>query len=173
MEFISRIENLPFITNFKRKLRKKDYINSTYAARDTADLFYQIIQTSLEGKSITTIAELILLVTYFGKIFTAIDPIQFCTGNTIKRILHIIREEAKESIGEEKTDFDKNQEILSDKIKDIKKNLEKIKNFDFNEEEKILKKTKDDRNDDESSSEKNSTQKLYEIQKLKLNIPIT
>ena len=176
MELISRIENLPFITNFKRKLRKKDYINSTYIAKDTASLLYQLIQSSIEDKSITSQAELILLVTYLGKMFTAIDPVQFCTGNTIKRILHIIREELKKS-NVEKTDFDKKQEQISEKIKEIQKNIKKIKNFDFNEiEEKNnsdKKRKGDEENDEESNSEKTSTQKLYEIQKLKLNIPIT
>ena len=84
MEFISKIENLQFITNFKRKLRKKDYINSTYAAEETAKLFYDIIESSINEKNITNLAELILVVTYLGKMFTTIDPIQFCTGNTIK-----------------------------------------------------------------------------------------
>ena len=176
MELISRIENLPFIINFKRKLRKKDYINSTYIAKDTASLLYQLIQSSIEDKSITSQAELILLVTYLGKMFTAIDPVQFCTGNTIKRILHIIREELKKS-NVEKTDFDKKQEQISEKIKEIQKNIKKIKNFDFNEiEEKNnsnKKRKGDEENDEESNSEKTSTQKLYEIQKLKLNIPIT
>ena len=176
MELISRIENLPFSINFKRKLRKKDYINSTYIAKDTASLLYQLIQSSIEDKSITSQAELILLVTYLGKMFTAIDPVQFCTGNTIKRILHIIREELKKS-NVEKTDFDKKQEQISEKIKEIQKNIKKIKNFDFNEiEEKNnsnKKRKGDEENDEESNSEKTSTQKLYEIQKLKLNIPIT
>ena len=112
MDFISKIENLPFIINFKRKLRKKDYLNSTHAAKETAELFLQLIQSSLKEKSITKFAELILLVTYFGKMFTSIDPVQFCTGNTIKRILHIIREELKGSIVKEKLDFDKKQEII-------------------------------------------------------------
>lgn len=177
MELISRIENLPFIINFKRKLRKKDYINSTYIAKDTASLLYQLIQNSIEDKSITSQGELILLVTYLGKMLISIDPVQFCTGNTIKRILHIIREELKKSI-EEKTDYDKKQEQISEKIKEIQKNIKKIKNFDFTEEEKnIIKSDKkgkeDEENDEESNSEKNSTQKLYEIQKLKLDIPIT
>ena len=178
MEFISKIENLPFITNFKRKLRKKDYINSTYAAEETAKLFYDIIESSINEKNITNLAELILVVTYLGKMFTTIDPIQFCTGNTIKRILHIIRDEIKESVPEEKTDYDKKQELISEKIKDVKKNIQKARNFDFGEinEKKHSQKTdkeNDEENEEESISEKNSTQKLFEIQKLKLNIPIS
>lgn len=175
MDFVTRIENLPFIVNFKRKLRKKDYVNSTYIAKDTAELFREVIKNSIADKSIETLAELILLVTYLGKMFTAIDPVQFCTGNTIKRILHIIREEVKESMTEDKIDYDKKQDFITEKIKDIRKNLTKIKNLDFDDNENVEKKLKDtdDENGEESSSEKTSTQKLFEIQKIKLNIPIT
>lgn len=178
MDFIARLENLPFITNFKRKLRKKDYINSTYIARDTADLFLQLIKSSINEKTITNQAELMYLVTYFGKMFTAIDPVQFCTGNTIKRIYHIIREEIKESLIEDKIDYDKRQEIENEKIKEMKKNIQKIKNFNFSEiEDKDKKKEKknnqEDNDEEDSSSEKNSSQKLYDMQKLKLNVPIS
>ena len=176
MEFVTKIENLQFITDFKRKLRKKDYKNSTYIAKDTAELFRELIKNSIADKSITTLAELVLLVTYLGKMFTAIDPVQFCAGNTIKRILHIIREEIKDNMTEDKIDFDKKQDIFFEKVKEIKKNIEKMKNLDFTEnEEKNEKKLKDkdEENGDVSSSEKNSTQKLYEIQKIKLNIPIS
>ena len=178
MDFINRIENLPFITNFKRKLRKKDYVNSTYVAKETAELFYQIIENSINEKSITNLAELVLVVTYLGKMFTTIDPIQFCTGNTVKRIMHIIREEIKDSIKEDKADYDKTQEIIAEKIKGAKNNIQKIRNFDF-EEIKDKKnhenkdKENDDENEEESTSEKTSTQKLYEVQKQKLNVPIT
>jgi translation initiation factor eIF-2B subunit beta len=184
MDFIPMIENLKFITDFKRKLRKKDYKNSTYIAKETAELFLELIKSSIDEKTITTQAQLILLVTYFGKIFTNIDQVQFCTGNTIKRIYHIIREEIKGSNAEDKTDFDKKQELFSEKLKDAHKNLQKMRNFNFSEieEQNSLKNTTkteknglelDEDNDEESSSEKNSSQKLYEIQKLKLDIPIT
>ena len=162
------IEKLDFITNFKRKLRKKDYINSTYAAKETAELFLQLIKSSIDEKSITTQADLINLVIHFGKMFTSIDPVQFCTGNTIKRILHIIREEIKQSIKEEKIEFEKEQEIISGKVKEMKNSLQKLKNFDFNdifynkpdEKDKDL----DEKADEENSSENNSTQKLFKIQ---------
>jgi translation initiation factor eIF-2B subunit beta len=178
MDFINRIENLPFITNFKRKLRKKEYVNSTYAAKETAELFYQIIENSINEKSITNLAELVLVVTYLGKMFTTIDPIQFCTGNTVKRIMHIIREEIKDSLKEDKADYDKTQEIIAEKIKGAKNNIQKIRNFDFEEiKEKKHPENKDKENDDEneeeSTSEKTSTQKLYEVSKQKLNVPIT
>ena len=184
MDFIPMIENLKFITDFKRKLRKKDYKNSTYIAKETAELFLELIKSSIDEKTITTQAQLILLVTYFGKIFTNIDQVQFCTGNTIKRIYHIIREEIKGSNVEDKTDFDKKQELFSEKLNNAHKNLQKMRNFNFSEieEQNSLKSTTktekngielDEDNDEESSSEKNSSQKLYEIQKLKLDIPIT
>ena len=180
MDFIQKIENLPFIINFKRKLRKKDYLNSTYVAKETAELFLELIQSSIKEKSITNFAELILLVTHLGKMFTAIDPVQFCTGNTIKRILHIIREELKGSIVEDKIDFDKKEEIIYEKIKETKKNIKKIRDFYFSEIEekaKILKekniKGSEEDIEEESGSEKTSTQKLYEIQKIKLDIPIS
>ena len=162
------IEKLDFITNFKRKLRKKDYINSTYAAKETAELFLQLIKSSIDEKSITTQADLINLVIHFGKMFTSIDPVQFCTGNTIKRILHIIREEIKQSIKEEKIEFEKEQEIISGKLKEMKNRLQKLKNSDFNaifdnkqdEKDKDL----DEKGDEENSSENNSTQKLFKVQ---------
>ena len=172
------IEKLDFITNFKRKLRKKDYINSTYVAKETAELFLQLIKSSIDEKSITTQAELINLVIHFGKMFTSIDPVQFCTGNTIKRILHIIREEIKQSIKEEKVEFEKEQEIISGKVKEMKNSLQKLKNFDFNdiffnkpdEKDKDL----DEKADEENSSENNSTQKLFKIQTEKFDCyPIT
>ena len=178
MDFISIVENLPFITNFKRKLRKKEYINSTQAAKETAELFFQLIENSINEKSITNLAELILVVTHIGKMFTTIDPIQFCTGNTVKRIMHIIREEIKDSIKEDKADYDKTQEIIAEKIKNAKNSIQKLRNFDIEEKkEKENSETKDkendDENEDESTSEKTSTQKLYELQKQKLNVPIT
>ena len=179
MNVVQAIEKLDFITNFKRKLRKKDYINSTYAAKETAELFLQLIKSSIDEKSISTQADLLYLVNYFGKMFTSIDPVQFCTGNTIKRILHIIREELKQSIEEEKIEFDQKQEIISEKIKEMKNNFQKMKNFDFNEifdknNSKLDKKGKDaDEEGDEENSEKNSTQKLYEIQKSKFYNPIS
>ena len=178
MEFIKKIENLEFITNFKRKLRKKDYKNSTYISKEMAELFYQIIRTSIEEKNIVYQAELILLVAYLGKIFIAIDPVQFCIGNTIKRILHIIRDEINESKEEDKTDLEIKQEILAEKLKEVTKNFKGLKNFDFGEADKENnsqkeQKDEDEDNESESGSEKTSTQKLYELQKMKSNKPIS
>ena len=75
---------------------------------------------------------------------------------------------------------EKKQEFISEKMKEMKNSLQKIKNFDFNEIfDKNLNKSEkkgkdlDDEGDEENSSEKTSTQKLYEFQKLKLNNPIS
>jgi translation initiation factor eIF-2B subunit beta len=172
MEFLKILENMPFITSFKRKLLKKDYKNSTEIARDVAKLFYETIQTSIQDKNITSQAELILVVTYLGKIFTSIDPVQFCTGNTIKRILHIIKEEINKVSEDDKINEDKKQEILSENIKEAKEKFKNLRNFTFGEieEEKstrknseVEKKTEEENED----NEQNSSQKLFELQKLK------
>ena len=106
MEFIKTLENLEYVNNLKRRIRKKDYKNSNEIAKEVADLFYQIIQNSIKEKNITSQAELVLMVTHLGKIITAIDPVQFCIGNTIKRILHIIKEEMANVCGDGKTNID-------------------------------------------------------------------
>lgn len=175
MEYLKKIENIPLINNFKRQLRKKDYLNSTDIAKKTAEFFYDLIGTSIKEKNINTIGELILFVTHLGKIFMAIDTNQFCTGNTIKRILQIIRKASKK---EEKKEYDKTQEKIDEKLKDMKKNIQKIRNFEFEElEEKKKSEKKDTNNDDdnkkEDNCEKNSSKKLYEICKQELNIQIT
>jgi len=178
MEFIKILDNMPFITNFKRKLLKKDYKNSTECARDVAKLFYETIQTSIQDKNITSQAELILVVTHLGKIFTSIDPVQFCTGNTIKRILHIIKEEINKVSEEDKINEDKKKETLSENIKEAKEKFKNLRNFTFEEieEEKntrknseVEKKTEEE-NDD---NDQNSSQKLFELQKLKSPDPLS
>ena len=178
MESIKTLENLDFIINFKRKIRKKDYKNSNEIAQKVAELFYQIIQNSID-KSISTQAELVLLVTHLGKVFTAIDPVQFCIGNTIKRIVHIIKEEINKA-SEEGKNNDKKPEILSEDIEESRQRFKNMKNFTFGEieEEKNTRKDSEvekdkDENEDEDSSEQTSSQKLFELQKLKMNNPIT
>jgi len=178
MESIKTLENLDFIINFKRKIRKKDYKNSNEIAQKVAELFYQIIQNSID-KSISTQAELVLLVTHLGKVFTAIDPVQFCIGNTIKRIEHIIKEEINKA-SEEGKNNDKKPEILSEDIEESRQRFKNMKNFTFGEieEEKNTRKDSEvekdkDENEDEDSSEQTSSQKLFELQKLKMNNPIT
>ena len=180
MEFIKTLENLDFINNFKRKILKKNYKNSNQIAKEVAKLFYLIIKNSIDEKSITSQAELILMVTHLGKIFTAIDPVQFCIGNTIKRILHIIKEEIKKVSEDGKSNVDKKPEILSEDIDEARQRFKNLKNFTFGEieEEKNVRKDSEvendkEENEDESSSEQTSSQKLFELQKQKLNNPIS
>ncbi len=179
MEFINKLENIDFITNLKKKIHKKNYKNSSQIAKEVAELFYNIIQSSIDDRSITTQAELILLVTHIGKIFTAIDPVQFCIGNTIKRILHIIKEEIKLSENE-KNNGDKKQEILSENIEEARHKFKKLKNFTFEEIEEKKNNCKDSKdekdkeeNEDESSSGQTSSMKLFEFQKIKMNNAIS
>ena len=135
MEYFKRIENIDSIKELKRKLRKKKDMNSTEISKHVASLFYDLIQNSINEKTITTHSQLINLVSYFSKVFTAIDPVQFCIGNTIKRILHIIREVIKTN------NEDQNKDILTNKIEEAKKNMKLLKNFDFtqiNKKDKTL-----------------------------------
>ena len=101
MEYIKQIENIDKFKEIKRELRRKKDINSSEIAEEIAQLFYDLIQDSIKNKGIKTHAELIFLVKYLGKILSAVDPFQFCIANTIKKILHIIREEIKESTKEQ------------------------------------------------------------------------
>ena len=168
MEYIKQIENIDKFREIKRKLRRKKDLNSSEAAEEIAQLFYNLIQDSIKNKGIKTHSELILLVKYLGKILSTVDPFQFCIGNTIKKILHIIREEINEST-KEKNNILNNQELLVNKIKEAKNNLKELKNFEFFKDMVInldLEKA-------ESNSEKNSTERLYELKKLGSDAPIT
>ena len=155
MEYFKRIENIDSIKELKRKLRKKKDMNSTEISKHVASLFYDLIQNSINEKTITTHSQLINLVSYFSKVFTAIDPVQFCIGNTIKRILHIIREVIKTNNEEQ------NKDILTNKIEEAKKNMKLLKNFDFtqinkkdNEENKETQNEKEELNDPITESDK-------------------
>ena len=155
MEYFKRIENIDSIKELKRKLRKKKDMNSTEISKHVASLFYDLIQNSINEKTITTHSQLINLVSYFSKVFTAIDPVQFCIGNTIKRILHIIREVIKTN------NEDQNKDILTNKIEEAKKNMKLLKNFDFtqinkkdNEENKEAQNEKEELNDPITESDK-------------------
>ena len=155
MEYFKRIENIDSIKELKRKLRKKKDMNSTEISKHVASLFYDLIQNSINEKTITTHSQLINLVSYFSKVFTAIDPVQFCIGNTIKRILHIIREVIKTN------NEDQNKDILTNKIEEAKKNMKLLKNFDFtqinkkdNEENKETQNEKEELNDPITESNK-------------------
>ena len=169
MEYIKQIENIDKFREIKRKLRRKKDINSTEASEEIAQLFYNLIQDSIKNKGIKTHSELILLVKYLGKILSTVDPVQFCIGNTIKKILHIIREEISEST-KEKNNTQNNSELLGNKIKEAKKNLKELKNFEFFKDIDSLDL---ERAESENSSEKNSSERLYEMKKLGSEAPIT
>ena len=169
MEYIKQIENIDKFREIKRKLRRKKDINSTEASEEIAQLFYNLIQDSIKNKGIKTHSELILLVKYLGKILSTVDPVQFCIGNTIKKILHIIREEINEST-KEKNNTQNNSELLGNKIKEAKKNLKELKNFEFFKDIDSLDL---ERAESENSSEKNSSERLYEMKKLGSEAPIT
>jgi translation initiation factor eIF-2B subunit beta len=169
MEYIKQIENIDEFKEIKRALRRKKDINSSEIAEKIAQLFYNLIHDSIKNKGIKTHSELILLVKYLGKILSAVDPFQFCIANTIKKILHIIREEIKEST-KEKNNNENDREFLSNRILEAKKNLKDLKNFDFLKDMDIIDL---DKVESENSSEKNSTEKLYELKKLGSDNPIT
>ena len=170
MEYIKQIENIDKFREIKRKLRRKKDINSTEASEEIAQLFYNLIQDSIKNKGIKTHSQLILLVKYLGKILSTVDPVQFCIGNTIKKILHIIREEINQSTKEEQNNIQNNPELLGNKIKEAKKNLKDLKSFEFFKDFDSLDL---ERVESENSSEKNSSERLYELKKLGSDAPIT
>ena len=170
MEYIKQIENIDKFREIKRKLRRKKDINSTEASEEIAQLFYNLIQDSIKNKGIKTHSQLILLVKYLGKILSTVDPVQFCIGNTIKKILHIIREEINQSTKEEQNNIQNNPELLGNKIKEAKKNVKDLKSFEFFKDFDSLDL---ERVESENSSEKNSTERLYEFKKLGSDAPIT
>ena len=167
--YLKKIENIDKIKELKSKLRRKKDLNSTEISIQIAQLFYTLIQDSFKNKEIKTHSELILLVKYFGKKFSSVDSVQFCIGNTIKKILHIIREVIKEGAKEKKS-AQNNQEVMSNKIKESKKNLISLKNLEFFKDMDIHDK---EIGESESSSEMNSSEKLYEFKKLDLEESIS
>ena len=169
MEYIKRIENIDKIKELKSKLRRKKDVNSSEVSEQIAQLFYNLIQDSFKNEGIKTHSQLILLMKYFCKKFSAVDPVQFCIANTIKKILHIIREEIKES-EKEKNNTQNNPESIINKIKESKKNIKALKNFEFLKDMEINEK---EIGESENSSEKNSTEKLYEFKKLESDELIT
>ena len=169
MDYLKKIENIDKIKELKSKLRRKKDLNSTEISIQIAQLFYTLIQDSFKNKEIKTHSELILLVKYFGKKFSSVDSVQFCIGNTIKKILHIIREVIKEGAKEKKS-AQNNQEVMSNKIKESKKNLISLKNLEFFKDMDIHDK---EIGESESSSEMNSSEKLYEFKKLDLEESIS
>jgi translation initiation factor 2B subunit (eIF-2B alpha/beta/delta family) len=82
-EKIQIIETLPSIVEFKTKLRKKAYANSTAIAIATATLFKDIIKTRSLWSSFP---DLIKIFRALGKSLISVDPLQFSVGNIIKRV---------------------------------------------------------------------------------------
>lgn len=83
---------------FLIKLRKRDYKSSTEIAIETASFFHKI----LEKHKWKNMEDVLDFVRRLGKEMIASVPLEFCVGNTIKRvrnfvtkILHIIRDEMK------------------------------------------------------------------------------
>jgi translation initiation factor eIF-2B subunit beta len=105
---IKAIENIPAIIEFKKKLKKKIYPNSTIIAIETANFFKNLIQSLSRENEIKNFPDLLKLMVSLGKGFISVDRLQFSVGNIVKRILHIIREEYnKLPTVEEKPDIDK------------------------------------------------------------------
>jgi translation initiation factor 2B subunit (eIF-2B alpha/beta/delta family) len=126
-KILKDIEDIDIIKELKRKLRRKKDLNSTCASEQVAQLFYDLIQDLLQKGDITTQSHLLSLVEYLGKVFISLDPVQFCIGNTIKKILHIIREEINESKKDKKLNLKEQKELI---IK-AKNNIKKLKDFEI------------------------------------------
>ena len=166
MDYIKNIEEIATIKELKRKLRRKKDMNSTEASEQIAQFFYDLIRDpTIKNKYLTNHNNLILLVSYLGKKFSSIDPVQFCISNTIKKILHLIREDIKESQNEKKINLNNQQELMSNKINEAKKFMKDLKNFEF---VKYLKNNENENSDNESG-ENNSTERLLEMKNLEEN----
>ena len=166
MDYIKNIEEIAKMKELKRKLRRKKDMNSTEASKQIAEFFYDLIKDpTIKNKYLTNHHNLILFVSYLGKKFSSIDPVQFCISNTIKKILHLIREDIKESQNEKKMNLINQKELMSNKMNEAIKFMKDIKNFDF---VKYLK-NNDNENDDNESGENNSTERLLEMKNLEEN----
>jgi translation initiation factor eIF-2B subunit beta len=122
---MTKIEGMTFFADFKRKLRKKNYINSTFVAKETAEKMKETIIILFDKKAINNLDDLITAIKYLGNIIITIDPVQFCTGNIIKQILNFIREEKDKCLSE------KNEDFHTEEVKDAEKTLKLLKDFDF------------------------------------------
>ena len=120
-KILKDIEDIDIIKELKRKLRRKKDLNSTCASEQVAQLFYDLIQDLLQKGDITTQSHLLSLVEYLGKVFISLDPVQFCIGNTIKKILNIIREEINESKKDKKLNLKEQKELIIKAKNNIKK----------------------------------------------------
>lgn len=76
------MENLQFVEEFIKKLKKKDYKSTTQITKDCADLFRIIIKED-KWKDFDV---LISSITKIGIKFISADPLQFSIGNIVKRV---------------------------------------------------------------------------------------
>jgi len=88
-----QIEAIEYIVEFKKKLRKKSFPNSTIIAIETAKIFRDVIKALYTGQYSMQFSDLLKVLKSLGKSFMSVEPLQFCVGNIVKRILHIVREE--------------------------------------------------------------------------------
>jgi translation initiation factor eIF-2B subunit beta len=93
----SQIENKDFFVNLKKKIKNKNYPNSTAIAIETAKVFKDVIAALNKQNNIRSFSDLIRILRTLGNSLISIDPLQFSIGNIIKRILHLVREEHKKS----------------------------------------------------------------------------
>ena len=158
LEHIRKIESTKDIQELKRKLRRKKDMNSTEASLQIAQLFYDLLKDqTIKNKYKNNPTALILLVQKLGQTFIDIDPVQFCIGNTIKKILHIIREEIRENQKDKNNNSNETKESLSNTVNQENKKLLKIKNLEYT--------------DSDNTTEKsfNSSGQLYEVKKEESN----
>ena len=158
LEHIRKIESTKDIQELKRKLRRKKDMNSTEASLQIAQLFYDLLKDqTIKNKYKNNPTALILLVQKLGQTFIDIDPVQFCIGNTIKKILHIIREEIRENQKDKNNNSNETKESLSNTVNQENKKLLDIKNLEYT--------------DSDNTPEKsfNSSGQLYEVKKEESN----
>ena len=158
LEHIRKIESTKDIQELKRKLRRKKDMNSTEASLQIAQLFYDLLKDqTIKNKYKNNPTALILLVQKLGQTFIDIDPVQFCIGNTIKKILHIIREEIRENQKDKNNNSNETKESLSITVNQENKKLLDIKNLEYT--------------DSDNTTEKsfNSSGQLYEVKKEESN----
>ena len=158
LEHIRKIESTKDIQELKRKLRRKKDMNSTEASLQIAQLFYDLLKDqTIKNKYKNNPTALILLVQKLGQTFIDIDQVQFCIGNTIKKILHIIREEIRENQKDKNNNSNETKESLSNTVNQENKKLLDIKNLEYT--------------DSDNTTEKsfNSSGQLYEVKKEESN----
>ena len=158
LEHIRKIESTKDIQELKRKLRRKKDMNSTEASLQIAQLFYDLLKDqTIKNKYKNNPTALILLVQKLGQTFIDIDPVQFCIGNTIKKILHIIREEIRENQKDKNNNSNETKESLSNTVNQENKKLLDIKNLEYTD------------SDNTTENSFNSSGQLYEVKKEESN----